>query len=354
VAHSVTVKEIAVEADVSIATVSRVLNNHNNINEELRHRVLQAASKLGYFKTGRQDSSSRSEKRALKEIGFLLTYSEREEPPLDTFWAYILHGAEMEARKSNIYVTYRSIGLNQPPYQLLSKLHEMRVGGILLVGPAYPETVRSIVATNIPLVLVDNYVRLPEQQIDAVLSDNFEGTKEAVSYLIAEGHRQIAFLGGYTAASPRPNKIYTFGRRKEGYLSALREAGLPVHDELIETCNLPQYDEIYAACKRLVEAASPFSALCCVNDPAAEQALKALRELGLRVPDDVSVVGFDDSEVAEYFTPPLTTVRVHKEAMGAVAVRSLIARIADPQAISTTTIVDVTLVKRESVRPYHK
>jgi DNA-binding LacI/PurR family transcriptional regulator len=351
VARSVTVKDIAQEAAVSIATVSRVLNNRDNIKDELRERVLNVAAELGYFKTNGQLPVPRNERRALKEIGFLLNYNDLEEPSPDTsFWAHMLHGAEIEARKSNINVTYRSVGTKQPSYLLLNKLHEMRVGGILLVGPARPAIVEAIALTDIPLVLIDNYVRLSGRLIDAVLSDNFEGTKEAVSHLIDKGHRRIAFLGGYAVNNPLPqDKIYTFERRKEGYFSALRDAGLPILDELVTSCNILQPDDIFAACQRLLATKSPFSALFCVNDPAAGRAMKALRELGVRIPEDISIVGFDNAEIAEHLTPPLTTVHVNKEAMGAAAVKSLMARVADPQAPGVTSILDVELIKRASV-----
>lgn len=351
-AHSVTVKDIAQKAEVSIATVSRVLNDHSNIKEELRQRVLQAAAELGYFKVAEPGSSSRNGRRSLKEIGFLLDFFDLEELSLDMFWAHILHGAQLEARKAGIYVTYRSIHLDRAPYQLLSMLHEMRVGAILLVGPSDPDTVKSIAASHIPLVLVDTYVRIPNQQLDYVLSDNVEGTKEAITYLIEEGHRNIAFIGGHNSpVGLPPNKVYTFEKRKQGYFAALREAGLPIREELVEHCNVGQPDDIYAACKRLVEGNGPFSALFCVNDGCADWAIKALREFGLQVPEDVSIIGFDDTEIAEHLTPPLTTVRVDKEAMGAVAVRSLIARVADPQAIGVTSILNVELIKRASVCP---
>ncbi|GHO42984.1 LacI family DNA-binding transcriptional regulator [Ktedonospora formicarum] len=348
-ARLVTVKDIAKEAEVSIATVSRVLNNHSNIKDELRQRVLQVAVDLGYFKSS--PSSSRQKKRALKEIGFLLTYSDLDEPPLDIFWLHILHGAEIEARKSDIRVTYCGVSLNMPQYELLSKLHAMHLDGILLVGPANSTMVHTIQATNVPLVLVDNYVRIPGQHIDSVLSANFEGTKEAVGYLIEEGHCQIAFLGGYV--SQRQNIIYTFERRKEGYLSALSDAHLPIHNELQQFCNISNADDVYAACKRLIDSRLPFSALFCVNDGTANYAMQSLRELGRRVPEDISIVGFDDVDIASHLSPPLTTVRVHKEVMGATAIKSLMARIASPEAVGLTHTIDVDLVKRASVLPYN-
>jgi DNA-binding LacI/PurR family transcriptional regulator len=354
--NSITVKDIAREAEVSIATVSRALNNHSSIKEELRQHVLQVAADLGYFKTTDQGHSARNEKRALKVIGFILAYSDLDEPPLDTFWSHILHGAEIEARKSNIYVTYYGMSLSQPSYLLLSKLHEMRVGGLLLVGATGLETVQSLQAAKFPLVLVDNYVHIPGQPVDAVLSDNYEGTKEAIQYLLSEGHRQIAFLGGPTTSSVQPphTMIYTFERRRDGYRAALHEAGLPIQEELIiENCDVIKPDAVLASCKHLLDSGYPFTALCCASDPLADKALNALRKLGVRVPEDISVVGFDNNDIAPHLTPPLTTVQVHKEAMGAMAVKSLMARIADPEAIATTSILSVELIKRGSVRSLH-
>ena len=259
--NSITIKDIAQQAKVSIATVSRALNNQSSIKEEVRQHVLQVAATLGYFKTTEQGLTTRNEKRAIKVIGFILAYSDLEDPPLDTFWSHILHGAEIEARKSNIYVTYYGMSLKQPPYLLLSKLHEMRVDGLLLVGSASLEMVQSLQGANFPLVLVDNFVHLPGQQVDAILSDNYVGSKEAMNYLISEGHRHIAFLGGPTTNSLRLSKkmIYTFEQRKNGYLATLHEAGLPIHKELIiEDCYVYSSDEVYAACKRLIDSKDSF------------------------------------------------------------------------------------------------
>ena len=354
--HSVTIKDLAQAAGVSIATVSRVLNQQGNTNEQLRQRVLQAASELGYFKTAKaaRVASTRAEKRnTLKEVGFILTYNSAKKGPLDSFWAHILQGAEKEARESDVHITYHGIVGGQPPYELVMQLHEMQLDGILLVGPTDSEIVQAIQSAAIPFVLVDNYQRIPGQQIDAVLSDNFEGSKEITRYLISQGHRRIAFLGGYTAQPPAPpNYIYTFEARQEGYLAALHHAGIPLNDALIVHCNVSSPEQVASACTSLLTEQEPISALVCVNDPAAAWALRALREQGYNVPNDISVVGFDDTEIAVHLTPSLTTMHVHREEMGVQAVQALLKRITHPQEIGTTTILNVELVIRDSVRPY--
>ncbi|HLI88705.1 MAG TPA: LacI family DNA-binding transcriptional regulator [Ktedonobacteraceae bacterium] len=347
---SVTVKDVAREAEVSVGTVSRVFNNHQNVAEEIRQRVLKAAAELGYTRPIHQDAA-RNGSRAIKEIGFLYCSIDA----LDTnavasnpFWSHILHGVESEARKTNIKVTYRTISaLTSTPHLLLSTIQDMRLGGILLVGPAELETIQQIRTLKTPLVLVDNYA--PRLSIDAVLGDNFEGARAAVDYLIEQGHRRIAFIGGPTLPGPRPlNRIYTLERRAAGYRTALLDAGLPVNYELFESCNLDP-ESGYAACKRLLQRNASFTALFCANDETAIGAMKALREAGLRIPDDVSLIGFDDIALVEHLTPALTTVRVPKEALGAMAVKQLLTRAADPDMVGVSSVLEVELIKRASV-----
>lgn len=342
-AGSITVKDVAQRANVSVGTVSRVFNNHSNVTDEIRQRVLKAAADLRYFGSSSQDN------RAVKEIGFLFYVDVDNSSALtNPFWSSILNGVESEARRSNIKVTYRAIGeLSQTPQILLTTIYEMKLGGILLVGPAEAETIRLIQSTQLPLVLVDNHI--PGLSADSVLGDNFEGARIAVTHLINMGHRQIAFIGGPTVDGPRPiNKIYTIERRAAGYRTALLDAGLSVNYELYEAGNLST-DGGYDACRRLLARNNNFSAIFCANDETALGAMKALREAGCRIPEDVSLVGFDDIALVEHLTPALTTVRINKEALGAVAVKSLLARAADPDAVAITSMLDIELIQRNSV-----
>lgn len=337
-ARLVKVKDIALRAGVSIATVSRALNNADNITEEVRLRVLEAAETLGYFSS----RSSRNIERPLKKVAFLLYGNTGSS---DFFWSRILAGAEVEARKANIQIFFQGI-LDRSPYQLQAQIHDMRADGILLVGPSDEETVQAIQKVNVPLVLIDN--AFASLKVDAVLSDNYQGGRQITSYLIAQGHRRIAFLdhrrGNLT------HTVYTFRWRRKGYCDALTESGLSIEPELMRVCDFGQPESIREACQALLEMPTPPDALFCANDPAAFWVIKSLRGLGLRVPEDMSVVGFDNVEMAEHVTPPLTTIHVHKEAMGATGVKALIARAADPAAINETRVLDVDLVIRDSVR----
>lgn len=351
-AGSVTVKDVAQAADVSVATVSRVLNNHANVKEEVRKRVLKAAETLGYTNASNQNSESRV--RPLKDVAFVYSSSIDRHPVISNpFWSRILNGAEREANKFNLKLTYRSVGdLVSKPQLLINTIKEMQVDGILLVGPAEAETVRLVQSLNLPLIMIDNY--LPGLGVDSVLSDNFEGARRAVQFIIEQGHTSIAFIGGpLRENSPRPiNKVYTIERRASGYRTAMLDAGLKFNYQLYESAELAP-ESAYEATKRLLTKNVKFSALFCANDELAIGAMKALREAKLHIPDDISVMGFDDIELAEHFNPALTTVRVNKEAMGAAAVKALLSRAADPTAASVTIMLDVGLVQRDSVRTLH-
>ncbi|GCE22307.1 LacI family DNA-binding transcriptional regulator [Dictyobacter kobayashii] len=353
-AGSITVKDIARQAEVSVGTVSRVFNNHSNVTEEIRERVLKAAATLGYARMVSENPQPRSEPRKLKEIGFLYcSYLDNIAATNNPFWSHILNGAENAARRSNIKVTYRAIGeLTSNPQLLLESINKMELGGILLVGPAEAETIKHIKSLNIPLVLVDNHV--PGLSVDSVLCDNYEGAKAAVDYLIAKGHRDIAFIGGPVENGPRPiNKVFTVERRAAGYRTALLNAGIPINYDLFEASDL--YPEsAYEACKRLIARKPHFTALFGANDSTAIGAMKALREAGVRVPEDVSIIGFDDIDMVEHLTPALCTVRIDKEAMGSVAVRRLIARAEDPEMVTITSMLEVELIERDSVIPYQE
>ena len=351
--NSVTVKDVAREAGVSVGSVSHTFNSHDNVTDEIKQRVLQAAAKLGYVRSGSQGLSAEKKSRTLKEIGFLYCGSlEASSVAENPFWSRILQGAENAAREATMKINYCDItNLVQDPQALVHTIEELHLEGILLVGAVDAETVRVVKNLNLPLVLVDNYVR--GMAVDSVLCNNFEGARMAVEYLISEGHRQIAFIGGPLLPAPHPlNQVYTLEHRAAGYRTALYEAGLEVNDALFETSHLLT-QSAYEACQRLLARQVPFTAIFCANDSIAIGAMKALREAGLALPDDVSLVGFDDIDMVEHLTPALTTVHVHKEALGTIAIKVLLGRVADPDAISQTCLLEVELVKRQSVACCH-
>ena len=349
---SVTAKDVAQYAKVSVGTVSRVFNNHNNVSEDIRQRVLKVAADLGYFHAGRPLASTRTGNRALKEIGFLYCSSIEETPAtLDPYWAPIFHGVESASRHANIKITYRTItDIRHQPHLLIATIYEMRLGGALLVGQVEPEIVNALQATRLPMVLVDNTVASTTYPIDTILPDNSQGTQLAMDYLFEMGHRHIAFIGGPSESPTRPvyHKIHSIQQRWIGYRVALLDRDITLNYGLVESGNLTM-DGGYQACKRLLERKTSFSAIFCVDDITAIGAMKALREAGLRVPEDISVIGFDGIDLGQHITPSLTTINSNTEAMGTVALKTLIARSVDPDGPAMTITLGARLVKRDSV-----
>ena len=200
-------------------------------------------------------------------------------------------------------------------------------------------------------MLVDNAI--PGVAADAVLSDGFTGARTAVAHLVEHGHRDIAFIGGPFRVCPPPlqhraNTVWSVEQRALGYCSALREAGIEPDPRLYEGDDLTTTGG-YAACRRLLAARRRFTAIFCANDGSAIGAMRALHEARLAVPRDVSLVGFDDIEVAAHLIPPLTTVRVDKMAIGACGVQRLAARALSPGAVTSTTTLHVELIVRGTV-----
>ena len=224
---SVTVKDVARQASVSVGTVSRVFNNHSNVSEEIRDRVLKAATDVGYNRSVAKDPPTNNT-RPIKEIGFLF-YSPLHNGTAmsNPFWPYILNGVEREARQSHIKVIYQDIGeAKETPQEILATIQEMKLGGILLVGPTDHETICLLKRLNIPIVLIANYV--PGISVNSVVCDEFEGAFMAMNYLIKRGHHQIAFIDGSTLQGPTSaSKFYAVERRRIGYRTALIDAGLP-------------------------------------------------------------------------------------------------------------------------------
>jgi len=352
VPDSVTAKHVAQRAEVSVGTVSRVFNNHSNVSEDIRQRVLKVAADLGYFRVGGQPSSTRSVSRILKEVGFLYCSSIEQTPAtLDPYWAPIFRGVEGESRQANIKVAYRTItDICHQPHLLTTTVYEMRLGGALLVGQAEADTVQAIQATKVPVVLVDHYLPDLEQPVDTILPDNLQGAKLAMDYLFSMGHRRIAFIGGPTESTVRPayHKIHSVQQRWIGYRVALLDRDLPIDYSLVESGNLTK-EGGYQACKRLLERKADFSAIFCVDDITAIGAMKALHEAGLRIPEGVSIIGFDGIDLGQHITPSLTTINSNSAALGAVALKTLIARAANSDAPAVTIMLGVELVKRDSV-----
>lgn len=334
-----TLRDIAEYADVALSTVSQTLNNKPGVSPEMRHRVLAAASELGYRP---RLPSQLTLTGATKIIGLLTKRQHGEALVVNPFYSYIIAGAERECARHHISLMYANIEVDDQNHAmgLPAMLLEARVDGVIVLGAFLEETISHIsTLASQNVVLVDAYTS-NGNGFDSVLIDNLDGAMRAVNYLIARNHRCIGLIG------TQPDSYPSIRERRQGYLNALAQHNLK---PFIEDGAWWREDAYEAAC-RLMAHAPEITAIFACNDEAALGVLNALQDNGLRVPDDVSLVGFDNIDLVQEVTPPLTTMHVDKVLMGVVAVRHLMDRAVEPNRTPLKTLVTTQLIERASVR----
>lgn len=337
----VTVNDVAREANVSPATVSRVFNKNPNISEETRELVLKTAAKLGYKPRVRKSEGRESSKKNIA-IVFNNRLSSLTDDP---FYGQVIAGIEQIVSHKNYNLFFRTVTghLNSDLERIETLISDEKLAGIILAGYEIDEQlVKQIKKNNLPLVLVDS--NLYDENVNMILNDNTTGARAAVDYLITLGHRRIAFVGG-------PLNHTSLDERYIGYKQALRRAGIKKNEEYITFCK-PRFDaeDGYRATLAMLKSCNPMpTAIFAANDMLAIGAMRAVFELGLSIPHDISVVGFDDISMAQHTIPQLTTVRIQKHEMGMMAAKRLLELIDEPEAKPIKVIVGVELVVRDSV-----
>lgn len=336
----VTLEDIARQSGVSLATVSLVLRDKPGINEETRQRVLEVARGLGYRRRSQADPMSA---RQLQRVGLLLKVRADNVPQTNQFYAPVVAGIEMACRQQQINLLYAtmSVDVDNYPQELPRMLLEDDLDGLLLVGAFVDPTIgRMMERRTMSTVLVDAYA--VEHTYNSVVSDNFRGAHEAVSYLIRNEHRHIGLVGSLPSAYP------SIEERRRGYLQALQEHGIT--PQYFADSHIPSEQAAEAAAD-LLRRFPRITALFCCNDAMAIAVMQAAQALGRSVPDDLSIIGFDDIDLAAHVTPALTTMRVDKLSLGRLAVQLLANRAAFPTMSCVTTVLRPTLIERQSVRP---
>lgn len=338
-ARKVTIEDVARESDASPTTVSLVLRDKPGIGPDTRKRVLAAAQALGYQ---RRSPAPVEPGQTVLNVGLVLRSAVRSGgmplPVVNPFYSWVLTGVEAAARPQRMNLLYATLPVDDDnrPLDLPHHLLTQPLDGVLLIGPFAAETVAAVAGPQAgPVVLVD--APMGAHGYDAVASDNHGGAAAAVDHLVARGHRQIALVG------PHPRTDPNFSQRRDGYLQAIRAHGLD--DYASQTAP----DEIAAATGALLERHPRVTAVIGSNDDVAIRSLRAAQARGRRVPDDLSVIGFDDIELAAEIDPPLTTLAVDKVSMGRLAVQALSHRLAWPEAATVLTVLRPALLERRSV-----
>lgn len=339
---SATIKEVAKLAGVSQSTVSLVINNRGRVSPETRERVLKIVDEVGYHPR-RSAIGLASQKSG--NIGFIIAdkYFHRAE----SFYTRVFLGAEFEARDHDYYILLTSIGDKFDPRSDVPRfLREKNVDGIIIAGWVDQILIEYVINTHVPLIVIDHSPK-SSIKLNTVLIDNEGGVYEATEHLIALNHRKIAFVSGF------PDHPSQQGRY-QGFVNAMQAANLPIdaHAVIRDAHDTTDADG-YQATLRLLQQYQP-TAIICGNDVMAFGALKALKEKQLRVPHDVSLIGFDDIPLSAHLDPPLTTVRVFNEEIGALAIRKMLEMMNGKPATTRRTIADVELIIRQSTAPNRK
>lgn len=325
-------REIAKLAQVSVATVSRVLNGNNRVDPAIQTVVLQAAAKLDV------DVSKRNKAKAL---AFILS----NRLMLHPFHSRVLSGAEAYCAAHGWDMVFLSFNypLNHPWNELhLPKVVQRRdvIRAVIVAGTNSTNLTDLLDHKGIPYVaLGNNLFDRSRAKGDLIFADDTRGAADITRYLLSLGHTHVWFVGN--------TRLPWFARCFAGYRATMEEAGLPVRSSSIESEDDSEVG--YLGTKSLLSRAEPVTAIFAGNDSTAHGVYKALRDSGLRVPDDISVAGCDDT-VGEWLFPGLTTIREFPEHLGKQMVELILRRIANPSLESQSVTLPTELIKRDSCR----
>ena len=334
---SITAKELAARLGLSEAAVSIALNNRPGVSTATRRRVFEAAREAGYDFS--RKALSPNAKRGL--ICFAI-YKKSGAVVDDTpFFSALSEGISLAAKRARYDLIIRYLYEDE---DLSDQLYSLKTGGfdgLLLLATEMDEaSLRPFESFSMPIVLLDAYFE--RLSYDCVLINNIQGAYLATSYLISKRKVQPGYLRSSYA-------IGNFEQRADGFYKAIRAHGMSTSKSLVHRLT-PSQEGACADMKALLDAGEkPAAAYFADNDHIAIGAIKALKEAGYRVPEDIAVIGFDDLPVCAYMSPPLTTVEVPKQYLGETAVRRIIERIESADGLPLKTEVSVRLKKRKSV-----
>lgn len=305
----VTIKDVAREAGVSVATISRVVNGSAAVKEETRRHVLDVAARLGYSPHGAARSLITSRTNT---IGALLPDLHGE------FFSEVIRSIDHAAHHGGFHLLLSSSHDGEREIMTSFRAMRGRVDGLIVMSPDLDaRTAVHSFPDGFPVVLLN--CPADREGYDSIVIANYGGARAAVSHLLELGHRRIAMITGR-------ERNHDASERLRGFRDAMREAGI-TGDDAMESSGDFTEESGFRAARALLGVEHRPTAIFAANDSMAIGAISALREEGVRVPEDVAVVGFDDIPMARYMNPPLTTVHVDISALGTRATDCLLEQI---------------------------
>jgi DNA-binding LacI/PurR family transcriptional regulator len=333
----VTIREVAKEAGVSTQTVSRVINNRPDVAENTRLHVQQVIAKLGY----RPDPIARSLKGNSHTLGCIT-------PGLaDPIFSMIVEYAQAEARSQGFFFLIGSAETYEEVELLLTEMLNRRVEGLLVINPKDDDRhalIRKQLGHGFPVVYLKNTPG--GDHVSAVSMDDIGGSLLATKYLIGLGHKRIAMILGSTNEECVTDRL-------TGYKMALSGEGIAFDPELVvKGAWSPKSGQDATA--ELFEKGVDFSAIFAQNDRMAAGSIRMLRILDKHVPEDISVIGYDDIPLASYFDPPLTTIRQPMDQFGSIGADLLIKAVKNSEYQPQAVKLEPELIERDTCAPFQK
>jgi LacI family transcriptional regulator len=332
-----TLATVAASAGVSIATVSKVLNGRRDVAPATRARVQEMLRAHDYG--GRLMTIERHPTIELTFRGKIGAYSSE-----------IVQGVATTAAELGVAVTVGVKPVDQQPSAKLEAAtwaRNLAVNGrravIAVTDELGPEEISALARVRLPLVVIDP-MNVPTRDIVSVGSTNFRGGQAAARHLIELGHRRVAYLGGRATAECSQARL-------AGFRSALETAGVTLPSDYVHSADDFHYEDGLLVAPLLLSLPERPTAIFAASDELARGAIEAARALGMTVPDDLSIVGFDDTEIARIASPPLTTIRQPLQEMGAVALRTVLRLVAGEKIDSNHVELATELVVRASTAP---
>jgi LacI family transcriptional regulator len=337
-----TIKDVAKEAKVSIATVSLVINNHRRISEYTREKVNNAIKLLNYHPS---HSARGLVSNRTGNIGFILTEDHflRSEP----FYTRIFLGTEFEARQNEHYILLTTVHSDFSKKDKLPRfILERNIDGVIIAGKVPADLINRLEKLILPLAFVD--YNPPNEKYPVVLIDNISGGQVATKHLVELGHKKIGFVAGDIEHPSIRDRFIA-------YKMTLEKAGIKFNSSWYAVDeDYPARKNGYNAVKNLLKKNKEITAIFACNDAMAIGVMQYLKEKNYKIPEDISLIGFDDVEADLSLDPPLTTVRVPKIELGIEVMRLMSDILKNKSKGSKKILVPVELIIRKSTAPPNK
>ncbi|MGH8881378.1 MAG: LacI family DNA-binding transcriptional regulator [Stackebrandtia sp.] len=330
-----TIDMVAAKAGVGRGTVSRVINGSRQVSEKARKAVERAIGELGYV----PNQAARTLVTQRTDTVALVITASAERLWAEPYFAGIIQGISRQLNDAGLHLMLTLASTKEERAKLETYLLSKHVDGALMISlHAKDPLPKRLYKSGLPVVLCGAPLdRIKQPYVD---SDNVDGARQAVAHLASRGRRRIATIAGPQDMSPGRDRL-------TGYRDALSQSGIAIDEDLIELADFSETGGL-TAMRNLLERAPDVDGVFVASDPMAFGAMRALRDNDRLVPEDVGIVGFDDSPLALHTYPPLTTVNQPVESMGREMAKLLVAQIREEKVPSNTVVLPTRLVVRDS------